>query len=129
MYQTDLTIPANTPRTAPTEGSLTLNAGRLVRILVAFPPGCVNLARVAIHLMGAQIEPWNPVGYLGWDDYVYDIECNHEIPEGGTKVVVKGWNLDDTYQHTVHFGFEVVQEPEVTTESLLQRLLKAFVGE
>lgn len=129
MYQVDLTVPANTPETSPAQDTLRLNAGTLNRILVRFPPGCANLARTTIHHLGVQIEPWNPDGYIGWDRYVFDIETEVEIPEGGTDIVVKGWNLDDVYPHTISYDFFVVQKPAETTVGLLKRVLDAFVGE
>ncbi len=129
MYEADLTIPAKTTRYSPETVTATLNAGRLVRILIGFPPGCAALARVAIYHLEKQIEPWNPLGYFAWDNYVFDIRCDHEISLGAPEITVKGWNLDDSYEHTVHLWFEVVQVPLETTETLLQRLLKAFAGE
>lgn len=128
MYQTDLTIPASTLETSPVQDTVRLNAGTLTRILVRFPPGCANLARTTIHHLGVQIEPWNPDGYIGWDGYVFDIKTEVEIPEGGTDIVVKGWNLDDTYPHTISYDFFVGQKPAETAVSLLQRLLDAFTG-
>ncbi len=129
MYQTDLTIPPNTSETSPEEIGLTLNAGTLKRILAAFPVGCLKRARATIYLLGVQIEPWNPEGYLAWDGYVFEIPCDHKIPVGGTRVTMKGWNLDTTYPHTIYFTFDVIQEPIETTESLLKRVLRALVGE
>ncbi len=128
MYQTNLTIPASTARTSPEETTIRLNSGTLKRILVRFPPGCANLARTTIHHLGVQIEPWNLDGYIGWDRYVFDIETKVKIPEGGTDILIKGWNLDDSYPHTISYDFLVIQEPPETTESLLKRLLTALVG-
>jgi len=129
MYTYSLTVPAGTPNTAPEEARVKLSAGILSRVLVFFPPGCCAYAHAVIFYQGYQIEPWNRDGSFAWNDYVYEIECEHEIIAPDTEVTIKGWNDDDIYEHTINFAFDVVQPEEVTTESLLQRLLKTLVGE
>lgn len=119
MYSTSVTIPAGTPKAFPQRTSLKLVTGTLNRVLVGFPSGCCGLARCAIFHLGAQIEPWNPDGYLGWDNYVYDIPCDHYLPEGGNVVVIKTWNLDDSYPHTLHFGFGMLPEKKTRESELM----------
>jgi len=129
MYTYSLTIPANTPETSPVEERVKLSAGILSRVLIFFPPGCHALAHARIFYQAHQIEPWSRDGSFHWDNYVLDFESEHEISAPDTEVTIKAWNEDDVYEHTLEFAFDVVQPPEVTTEGLLQRLLKALVGE
>lgn len=128
MYAYSLTIPHTTPSTAPVEKRVKISAGILSRIMITFPPGCLNLAHVVVLYQAHQIEPWNRDGNLHSDDYTFDLACQHEIIEPDTEVTVRGWNLDDTYPHTVDFVFDVTRPPGVTAESLLQQLNEALVG-
>ena len=129
MYTYSLTVPAGTPESTPEEARVKLSAGILSRVMVFFPPGCCDFAHARIFYQGYQIEPWNRDGSFHWNDYVFDIECEHEIIAPDTEVTIKGWNDDDIYEHTIDFAFEVIVPPEETTESLLRRLLRALVGE
>jgi hypothetical protein len=129
MYTYSLTIPAGTSKADAEEERVQLSAGILSRVLVFFPPGCCNRVHAIIFYQGYQIEPWNRDGSFHWNDYAYDIECEHEIIAPDTEVTIKAWNDDDIYEHTLDFAFDVVQPEEVTTEGLLQRLLKALTGE
>ena len=125
-YQVD--VPAATPEGDPVVQRVKLSAGILSRLLVFFPPGCADLAHAVVFYQDHQIEPWNRDGSFHWDDYVFDIECYHEIIAPDTDVTIRAWNLDTSYLHGLTFGFQITQPPEVTTEGLLQRMLQAFVG-
>ena len=128
MYAYSLTIPAATPSSSPLEQRVKISAGVLSRILVTFPPGCVNLVHVVVYYQAHQVEPWNRDGDLHSDDYTFDLGCQHQVLEPDTELTLRGWSDDDTWPHTIDFVFDVATPPSVTTESLLQTLNDALVG-
>jgi hypothetical protein len=121
-----LTIPANTPASAPVSSRVKISAGILNEILVGFHAGPNHLAHAIIFYQGYQIEPWNRDGSFHGDDYTFDVRCTHEILEPDTEVTLIGWNLDTANAHDVDFSFQVIQPPEATAEQLLEKVAGAL---
>jgi hypothetical protein len=128
VYAYSLTIPVGYTASNLLEQRCKLSAGILSRILITFPPGCLNLVHVVVLYQAHQIEPWNRDGDLHSDDYTFDLACQHEIIEPDTEVTLRGWNDDTDYDHTVDFVFDVSTPPDITAESLLQQLNDALIG-
>lgn len=128
FYKTSVPVPPDTPESAPVEKILTLAPGRVRWWFVGFPPGCADLVHVTIHRFEHQIVPEGEGESLQWGGYMFPIEDSYDITDEPHQVLIRAWNLDDSYEHTVFVGAVVLPEPEVTAESLLQRLLHALVG-
>jgi len=118
FYETQLLIPKNTPATAPVEAVLYIHPGAVKRISVFFPPGCVGLARCIIQYWERQIWPSNPDSFLSGDDISIVFSEDFEIIDPPFEFVVQGWNLDDTYPHTVTARVEILPNEKDITKIL-----------
>ena len=109
-YQVTIAIPANTPEAAPVITPLTLTKGVIATLRVGFPPGCAGLAHVVIREKGWQIVPWSLDESLHWDGYVFEFKPQYPMSSDPYDLTIHAWNLDDSYEHTVFVGAEVVGE-------------------
>jgi hypothetical protein len=128
MLRYKISVPANTSAADPLVSKLPASAGILRRIKIYFPPGPAELARATIWYQDFQIEPWNRDGYFAWDNYVEDFTCEHEIIAPNTDLIAKCWNLDDTYDHDISFGFVIEPPGRPSVESLITDLVNLLVG-
>jgi len=102
IYQTELTIPAQTARTAPVTAEFTMPYGVIKRIAILFPFGCAALAHIQIYHNEFQVWPTTPGKSFVGDNTYLDFEENYELTEAWNQVRVVGWNEDDSYSHSVN---------------------------
>jgi len=117
-----LTVPANTPATAPTTAEAWLVTGRLFHVEIAIPPGPANLLRVVVKDKLFQIIPVSPDESLGWDDYTHSMSMDYDLPLSPHLLTLVGWNLDDTFEHTAEFRFDVSPAGGESERSLIEQL-------
>lgn len=103
-YQQEITIPANTSESGYITEVLKLAKGKITRVIVGFPLGCAGLVHITINDKGWQLIPWSPGKNLAWDNYVFDLGINYRIDAEPYELVLRGWNLDDSYAHTLFVG-------------------------
>lgn len=108
FYSFDLTIPANTPASAPETLEVDLVPGVIHRVEIQFPRGCVGLVHVQVVQEFHQVWPTNPGADLASDGYTIAWDDAHELVEGQSLLTLVGWNLDDTFPHTITFRFAVL---------------------
>ena len=118
IFVEHLTIPKGTPETAPVSATIPIILGTIKLVSVQFPPGVNALAHVKILWGLYQLFPSNEQGNFStggetivWDE---DIEINTEP----LQLVMKGWNDDTTYDHTI--TFRVVMQPAQASQSTQQ---------
>lgn len=111
-YDVSFTIPANTAKASPTELDVKLTYGVVHRVEIGFPSGCAGLAHLQIRRGGHQVWPTNPQGSFNTDGYTIPINDYYELFEEPYILTLVGWNLDDTYDHTLEVRFGVLP-PEV----------------
>jgi hypothetical protein len=107
-YEQRLTIPKNTPRSAPAETTLYAHPGVLQRVSVYFPPGPSGLAHVSIWYWERQLWPANPDSDFIGDDLLIDLPEDLELVDPPFEFVIRGWNEDDTYPHTPIVRLQIV---------------------
>ncbi len=122
IYQVELTLPINGTITSQTELSLKVNSGEISDLYVLFPGGHAGLTRVRILQRGSQIMPFNNLAYLLGDSVLYRFRPFTDILGGGIPLVFSGYNLDDTYPHTVYFTFDIQEVTRKAIKSLRERL-------
>lgn len=109
QFSYNLEIPANTPETEPEIQVCQLSYGTISRVFVCFPPGPKGLAHVVIKRYESQVWPTNPTASFAWDDFVFVIEDEFDLETAPFSVKLEGWNLDDTYPHTITVMFNVLR--------------------
>lgn len=110
LYSFALTIPANTPATAPEELEVELVPGIIHRVEVQFPFGVLAFAHVQVLRGVHQAWPSNPDADLASEGAIIGWDEHYELPVGETILTLRGWNLDDTWDHTITFRFAVFEE-------------------
>lgn len=102
-----LTIPKNTPIDTPISYVMSLPIGKIYRLWIEYPRGCSGLAGFQLHRAVRQIFPLPDGIWLRSDNSVMNFAFSHLISNEPYEVILKGYNLDDTYDHTIWVGFEM----------------------
>lgn len=110
FYDFALTIPANTLESAALEDVVKVTHGVLHRVEIAFPAGCAGLAHLVILHREFQIYPTNPGGSFASDNYTIPIDDYYELFDVPYSLKLRGWNLDDTYPHTLTVRLGILLE-------------------
>jgi len=107
LYVLALTIPITATESSPYEEELKLTDGVITHVEVEFPAGCAGLAhsyaRQGIH----QVFPTNPDGDLCSDNHVIAWNDYEDLDTDPRVLTIGGWNLDDTYPHTITWRIEL----------------------
>lgn len=126
-YDFSLTIPANTAAAAPTEQQVKLTHGIIHRVEIGFPAGCAGLVHLQIYEGGHQVWPTNKDGSFNTDNYTIPINDFYELFRRPHTLTLSGWNLDDTYGHTLEVRFGILPArvllPEETFIAAFKKLL------
>ncbi len=110
--------PAQTPEGAPVITRLGIYPGVVTRIWVGFPAGCYGLVHMQIWYCGWQVWPYTPQTSYHWENYVYVVDDRYPIVDEPLELVIKTWNDDDSYDHTLTFACTI--EPAPPEEELRQ---------
>src|SRR5579859_1204792 len=101
IYVYAVSIPANTPKTAPLVQDLQLSAGTITRVNVQFPSGVTALAHVQLRLGLFQIYPTNPDGDFASSNETIAWDEEFTLDTGSNVMTFIGWNTDTVYSHTI----------------------------
>jgi hypothetical protein len=101
VYVAEPVTPANTPAESPVDTELIVTAGWVYKITVHFPPGSGGLLHVQILDGAFQVWPTTQGQSFRGDSVVFTYEESYQKAEPPYLFVVRCWNLDDTYEHTV----------------------------
>lgn len=103
----ELTIPAQTGKGQPTSGFVVLPVGTINQVSVLFPPGVVGLVGLRCYVNEFPVVPVSADGWLvgnaetvRWSEWIRLMPTEREF-------VGYGYNLDDTYDHTLYIRINV----------------------
>lgn len=132
FYSFDHTIPANTARADPDRATVKVQEGRIVAVDVLFPPGPRGLAGVRVLEREHQLYPTNPDAWLVSDNDTIRWVERHDLEGPEVELHLEGYNLDDTYPHTITWRFNVIgpEERDAPAEdrTLLRRIYDGIFG-
>ena len=100
LFETSITIPASTSSSAPTTAELKIAHGIITKIMVRPRPGHSGLAHCVILHHEHQIAPSTENMDFHGDTFPIDWEEYYESYQPPYELKIKGWNEDDTYEHT-----------------------------
>ena len=103
LYEQEITVPPNTLVGAPVSQNMVLEKGEITWAMVRFPRGPAGLLKVAIFDSDGVTQLW-PGGTGTWisgDNESPEWDTQYAVTEvlGVYKVIIKGYNDDDTYTH------------------------------
>lgn len=101
FYDVSFTIPSNTTKASPLEQDVKLTHGIIHRLEIGFPRGCAGLVHLQIKEGLHQRWPTNPQGSFNTDGYTIAFNEDQEFFVEPYILTLVGWNLDDTYDHTL----------------------------
>jgi len=129
FYRYSLTVPAETPVTAPVAKTMYLCHGIIHQVEIAFPPGCAALVHVAIFRFEHQAWPTNSDETFAWDDYNVVIRQEHfGLTSRPYTLSLRAWSEDQAYPHTIACRIGI-KAPELHRPgSWVGRLLKGEWG-
>lgn len=99
FYSQVFTVPKNTPTTAPYTETFRVVTGILNQIAIIVAPGHAGLTGCAIDRGLHQIAPVSGSEWFSGDDSMYNYPEYIEIRSDQTDLTLRGYNLDDTYNH------------------------------
>ena len=106
-YVYNIAVPKNTTKECPVETLFSLSSGNLQELTIEYPGGCCGLVGVRIFRWHRQIIPNNIEEWLVSDDRVIIINDIYPILQLPYTLRANIYNLDDTYNHTIHITLNV----------------------
>lgn len=122
-----LTTPKNTALASFQSTTLKLPTGVIKKVWVEFPKGCAGLVGFRVFRGVRQIFPLPDSVWLKSDNAVLNFAFTENILTDPFEIVLHTYNLDDTYEHTIWAGFEMVGKNADLTPQM-QQLLNALTG-
>ncbi len=115
LYEQKITVAKGVASGSPSSEDLILEKGEVSWIQVRFPAGPSALLHIAIFAGDGTTQLW-PGGSATWfvgDDEVieFDTEYSIVIEAADYKLVLKGYNEDDTYEHSALVRAWVIPYP------------------
>jgi hypothetical protein len=104
VHAFDVTIPAGTAKASPATTALSMLEGRVVRMALTFPDGCVGLVGIGVHYAHTQVIPFDVNTWLLANGVRLQFDL-HNYPTGNQWALI-GYNTD-VYDHTIYVEFEV----------------------
>jgi hypothetical protein len=122
-----LAIPKNTAITSYVSYKLTLPISQTHRLWVEFPKGCAGLVGFQLWRGVNQIFPLPSGVWLRSDGFTLNFAFSHWIDAEPYNVELRGYNLDDTFTHTIWIGLELRGLPGELSNTMLS-FLEALQG-
>ncbi len=126
-YELRLPVPKNTTKAAPVEDTLKTHPGVVTRVSVLWPERTAQLGHCQILRWGKVI--WPPYDDMDFTGSGIPVEWNeeHELLDPPHEFVVRAWNDDDTYAHTVTVRVAVLPVDTAAGGGVLKRLTNFFL--
>jgi hypothetical protein len=125
LYSQDITVPADTAIADYTSTTMKLTKGVVTRVVVFFPWGCAGLCGVQIIRGTWQVFPLSRGEWLVGNDRPIDFHTEIALTTEPYELIVRAYNLDDTYDHTPIVSIGMVKD---TMEGSFLNILKILGG-
>ena len=120
----DITIPANTSESAPTQLKLLLPHGIISKISVKFPSGCNGMVKVRFFRWAFKLIPLSSGDWLTGNDETVITETAYKLTETPFHLQFEGCSPSTTYQHIISVRVEVIPESSLTEDRIVANLEK-----
>ncbi len=130
IYEFALTIPANTPASAPATLGVPLSPGKILQVSVSFPSGCVGLVNTWATISSHHLWPTNLDETIKGDGVPITWPEDLDLTDAPYELALHAYNLDDTYAHTITWRFALIEASKIgageRSRTLLERLARLF---
>ena len=121
IYTIDITTPANTSKANLITSVLDITKGLIYQVEIEFPSGAAGLHYVALFDGGFQIYPSTNEQWFHSDNVVITFQDTYLKLIEPYKILIKTYNLDDTYEHRIQ-----VRVGLVSKDIFLARFLPSY---
>jgi len=109
IYSGEIVVPANTSKAIPISDQVDVVQGVVRKVWVRWRWGSANLCGCKVFRGGFQLWPsslgeWFPSNV---QDVAFDAE--YEVTAEPFHFIIRAYNLDDTYDHTLWVGFSLLR--------------------
>jgi hypothetical protein len=129
FFEYDITYPPNTSPDNERVDVLRLTRGIVKRVELVFPRGVCALTGVRIFRGNVQVIPLNYPSWVETDGEVVRIDTNIDLTVNPYELEVRGYNIDDTYPHTIRMRFLLELPEERFSMTLPQRESELLVSQ
>jgi hypothetical protein len=119
-----VTVAAGGNKQTPSDTPWKLTVGMIYQVEVAFPPGCSGLVGVQIRDHAGQLYPYEGGEWFVGDSETISFQETHLIEIPPHELILRCYNTDELYPHTVQFRIGLV-----TRELFIARFLPAVGAE
>ena len=126
LFETSITIPKSTASTSPIIEMLGIAHGIISKIMVRPRPGHHALAHCVILHHEHQIAPSTEGMDLHGDSPPIDWEEYYESYQPPYELKIKGWNDDDTYEHTFDIYVAVLPRKAILATAIVDAIKSFF---
>ena len=112
-YELKATVAKDVAEGAATSTAFTLAKGFISKVWLRFPSGPAGLLHIAFYNEATRLWPGIETQWFTGDNEVIEFETELDVPLVTTdyKVTIKGWNEDDSFEHSVLARIWVVSLP------------------
>lgn len=121
IFLGEITIPANTTKESYVTLDVHMYAGIVSSLSIVFPFGSLGLAGVQAYDGDIQIYPFNRGTWSTGNNSKLDFDFEYPLLKTDPVIEIRGYNIDDTYDHTVYLFFSVESD---TNNLVLQRQIE-----
>lgn len=123
LYYKEITVPANTTINNYQKDIIKITGGKIKRLEVFFPWGCAALCGIQIIRHTWQLMPLSRGRWLIGNDKTFSFNYNFEIIDEPYELIIKSYNLDDTFDHSPIITVEMSRgELSLALQQLVQEL-------
>ena len=123
IFKVDVPLPSNTPILTPIDITMVLTSGMVKKIGVYFPWGCAGLAGIQVIRRTWQLAPITRGEWLASNELLLTNSYNFNLNVEPYELIIRGYNIDDTYDHTPFVIVEIIRDARtIALDRLLSEL-------
>lgn len=126
LFEASITIPTTATKASPTTETLKIAHGIITKIMVRPRPGHHALAHCVILHHEHQIAPSTEGMDISGDTFPIDWEEYYESYQPPYELKIKGWNDDDTYEHTFDIFVAILPRKAILALAVVDALKGVF---
>ena len=126
LFQASITIPITATQAKPTVQTIKIAHGIITKFMVRPRPGHTALAHLVILHHEHQIAPSTENMDLHGDTFPIDWEEYYESYQPPYELKLKGWNDDDTYEHTFDVFVAVLPRKAIIALAIVDAIKGLF---
>lgn len=126
LYCDKITVPASTSKDNALSKKIIIKEDVITSISIYFPPGHACLTGVSFWYGEDMIFPAKEYDWVRGNDESVNAKVYFILPEVPGEIIVKAFNEDTTYTHTVYFRVEALPRDIALWELNISKLTSMF---